>query len=270
MRVIGVHADVLVATSRMWQTNCAIVRNGDTRSGGSTGSTKGECFVIDSPVLPDELELLPAVLERAGFQCSGLLATHADWDHLLGRLAFPSAALGVAETTAARLTAEPGAAVRELRAFDDEHYLHRSAPLSLGQLQSLPVPGHCEIGETELELHPTDGHTADGMAIWIGSARVLVCGDYVSPVEVPMISAGGSRDGYLATLRRLEPLIDASAYVVPGHGEVLEGARAAAILREDVNYLAKLPDAELPIARRGAAQRAIHAANVQRVRAGAS
>jgi glyoxylase-like metal-dependent hydrolase (beta-lactamase superfamily II) len=78
-----------------------------------------------------------------------------------------------------------------------------------------------------------------------------------------MISAGGSRDGYLATLRRLEPLVDAAAYVVPGHGEVLEGARAAAILREDVNYLAKLPDGELPIARRSPAQRAIHEANVK-------
>ena len=44
---------------------------------------------------------------------------------------------------------------------------------------------------------------------------------------------------------------------------MIDGARAAAILREDVNYLAKLPDAELPMARRGAAQRAIHAENVQ-------
>ena len=128
------------------------------------------------------------------------------------------------------------------------------------------MPGHCEIGETELELHPADGHTADGMAIWIGWARVLVAGDYISPVEVPMISAGGSRDAYLATLRRLEPLVDAAAHVVPGHGEVIDGARAAAILREDVNYLAKLPDAELPMARRGAAQRAIHAENVRRTR----
>jgi len=268
MRVIGLHADVLVATSRIWQTTCTIVRSAGSRSGGSTRPGTSECFVIDSPVLPDELELLPAVLERAGFRCSGLLATHADWDHLLGRLAFAGAALGVAETTAARLTAEPGTAARQLRAFDDEHYVDRSAPLSLGQLQSLPVPGHCEIGESELELHPADGHTADGMAIWIPWARVLVCGDYVSPVEVPMISSGGSRDGYLATLRRLEPLVEAAAYVVPGHGEVLEGARAAAILREDVNYLAKLPDAELPIARRGEPQHAIHAANVQRVRAG--
>ncbi len=257
MRVIGLHTDVLVATSRIWQTTCTIVRNG------------AECFVIDSPVLPDELDLLPAVLERAGFDCSGLLATHGDWDHLLGRLAFPGAALGVSETTAARLAAEPGVAARDLRCFDDEHYVDRPAPLALGQVQALPVPGHCEIGDEELELHPADGHTADGMAVWIPWARVLVAGDYISPVEVPMLSEGGSRDGYLATLRRLEALVDGAAYVVPGHGEVLEGARAAAIMREDVNYLAKLPDAELPLARRGEAQRAIHADNVKRVRASA-
>lgn len=254
MRVVGLHSDVLVATSRVWQTTCTIVRSGD------------ECFVVDSPVFPDELEVLPAVLEHAGFELTGLLATHADWDHLLGRLAFPGAALGVAETTAARLAAEPGAAARGLRAFDDEHYLDRPAPLSLGQVQALPVPGHCAIGEQELELHPADGHTADGMAIWIGWARVLVCGDYVSPVEVPMLSDGGSRDAYSATLRRLAPLVDAASYVVPGHGEVLAAARAAAIVREDLTYLAELPDAELPIARRGEAQRAIHAANVARVR----
>jgi glyoxylase-like metal-dependent hydrolase (beta-lactamase superfamily II) len=254
VRVVGLHRDVLVVTSRVWQTTCTIVRSGE------------ECFVIDSPVFPDELEVLPSVVERAGFPFTGLLATHADWDHLLGRLAFPSASLGVAETTAARLVAEPGAAARELRAFDDEHYLDRPAPLSLGQVQALPVPGHCEIGDEQLELHPADGHTADGLAAWIGWARVLVCGDYLSPVEVPMISAGGSRDGYLATLRRLEPLVDAAAYVVPGHGDPLEGARAAAILREDVNYLAKLPDAELPLARRSPAQRAIHEENVKRVR----
>ena len=42
--------------------------------------------MIDSPVYPDELEALGGVLEQAGFPVSGLLATHADWDHLLGRL----------------------------------------------------------------------------------------------------------------------------------------------------------------------------------------
>jgi len=138
-------------------------------------------------------------------------------------------------------------------------------PLALGQLQALPVPGHCAIGDEEIELHPADGHTADGMAAWITWAGVLVCGDYLSPVEIPMLSAGGSRDAYLATLRRLEPLADGAEHVVPGHGEVLDGPRAAAILREDVAYLEALPQAALPLARRSARQREIHRANVARM-----
>ena len=242
-----------MATSRVWQTTCTIVRSG------------AEAFVVDSPVYPDELEVLPAVLEQAQFPLSGLLVTHADWDHLLARLAFPAAAIGCAETTAARLAAEPGAAARELRAFDAEHYVARDRPLSLGEVQALPVPGKLEVGGRELELHPADGHTADGMAIWVPWARVLVCGDYLSPVEIPAISEGGSRSAYLATLARLEPLVAQAAHVVPGHGEPLDATRAAAILREDRAYLEALPDAKLPLARRTPAQEKIHAENVARL-----
>jgi glyoxylase-like metal-dependent hydrolase (beta-lactamase superfamily II) len=241
-----VHADVLVATSRVYQTSCTAIRSGE------------EGFVVDSPVYPDELEVLPAVLEQAGFSASGLLATHGDWDHLLGRLAFPGAALGVAETTAARLTGGPGAAQRELRAFDEEHYVERPSPLSLGQVQALPVPGHVELGGQEIELHSADGHTADGMALWVPWAGVLVCGDYLSPVEIPMLSESGSRGAYLATLERLRPLVAQAQWVVPGHGAPTEGPRASEILDEDVRYLT---DWELPASRRTAAQKAIDESN---------
>jgi glyoxylase-like metal-dependent hydrolase (beta-lactamase superfamily II) len=101
--------------------------------------------------------------------------------------------------------------------------------------------------------------------VWIGWARVLVCGDYLSPVELPMLSEGGSRDAYLATLRRLEPLVAQAEYVVPGHGAVMEGPQATAVLREDVAYLEALPDGELPLARRSPPQQAIHARNLERV-----
>ena len=254
MRVVSVHPDVLVATSRVFQTTCTVVRAGE-------GDT--EAFVVDSPVFPDELDVLPALLEQAGFGFSGLLATHGDWDHLLGRLAFPGAALGCAETTAARLTGEPGAAARGLRSFDAEHYVVRERPLSLGHVEALPVPGHLGIGERELELHPAEGHTADGMAVLVPWARVLVCGDYLSPVELPMLSPGGSRSAYLATLRRLEGLLDRVDTVVPGHGEPMDAVRAAAILREDVAYLEGLPDGQLPLARRDEAQQRIHAENLR-------
>lgn len=249
MRVVGLHEDVIVCTSAFWQTTCTVVRSGD------------EAFVIDSPVLPDELDALPAMLEQVGWACSGLIATHGDWDHLLGRLAFPGAALGVAETTAARLTASPGAAARELRAFDDEHYCERPRPLQLGELQALPVPGKLGVGDEELELHPTEGHVPEGMAVWIPWARILVCGDYLSPVEIPMLSPGGSVSAYRATLERLRPLVEQADHVVPGHGAVLDGARAAAILREDLTYLETW---ELPLARRSGEQRRIHGENLER------
>jgi glyoxylase-like metal-dependent hydrolase (beta-lactamase superfamily II) len=220
-------------------------------------------------VLPDELELLPAIAEQAGFRVVGRIATHADWDHLLGGYSFPDAPLAAAETSAARLRNEPGAAQRELREFDDEHYVERPGPLSLPTPQMLPVPGHCGLGEHELELHPADGHTADGMAVLIPWAGVLVCGDYLSPVEIPWISEDGSASAYLATLDRLEPLVERAEHVVPGHGTVVDAERALALLREDRAYLQALLEqgagAPLPLARRTGAQRKIHAENVSRV-----
>ncbi len=260
MRVVSLHPDVLVATSAGWQTTCTIVRGAVDGADGSDGAPAAEAFVVDSPVLPQELEVLPTLLAQSGFPFTGLLATHGDWDHLLGRLAFGAdAPLGVPETTAARLTGEPGQAARELRDFDEQWYVTRPSPLSLGQLQALPVPGHLDVGDHTLDLHPTGGHTADGMAVWIPWARILVAGDHLSPVELPMLSPGGSRSAYAATLERLRPLVEQADHVVPGHGEVLDGPRALAILREDLTYL---EDWKLPIARRDAQQRRVHAANL--------
>jgi glyoxylase-like metal-dependent hydrolase (beta-lactamase superfamily II) len=253
LRAVGLHEDVIAVTSRAYATGCVLVRNG------------GEAFCIDSPVFPDELEILPAVAEQAGFSVVGVLATHADWDHLLAGYAFPDAPLGAAESSAARLINEPGAAQRELRDFDDELYVTRPKPLSLPGAQRLATPGYVDIGSQMLELHPADGHTADGMAVWVPWARVLVAGDYLSPVEIPMLSPGGSIAAYIATLSRLEPLVEQADHVVPGHGGPIDATRALAILREDRAYLEALrrgEDPQLPIARRTKAQRAIHAKNL--------
>jgi glyoxylase-like metal-dependent hydrolase (beta-lactamase superfamily II) len=261
MRAISVHEDVIVLESRLWQTTCTIVR-----SGPSSNGPHEEGFVIDSPVLPDELELLPALLEQSKFPFTGLLATHGDFDHLLGRLAFPGAPMAVAETTAARLRAHPGAAQRALRDLDERFYLARPAPLALGSIEALPVPGYCGLGERDLELHPADGHTVDGMALWLGWAGVLVCGDYLSPVEIPTPEA--SIDAYLATLARLAPLVAQATHVVAGHGGVMSGEKAATILLEDREYLEALqrtPAATaLPVGRADAEQRRLHAANLAR------
>jgi len=267
VQAVSLHRDVIVVTSQLFAAHCTIVR----APGG-----EDEAFAIDSPVLPEELELLAPLVEQARFPTPrGLLATHGDWDHVLGPLAFAEATLGCAESTVARLGGEAGAAQRALRRFDEELHIQRRRPLSLGSIQALAVPGRGGIGEAELELHPATGHTADGMAVWIGWARVLVAGDYLSPIELPMLGdrdAAGRADvldDYLATLDRLRSLVTAADHVVPGHGPALDGPAALRVLDEDVAYLQALrergADAELPPRRRSQVQRELHAQNVARV-----
>jgi hydroxyacylglutathione hydrolase len=248
VRAVGVHPDAVVVTSRMWQTTCTAIRAGD------------EAMLIDSPYFPDELEALPALLAQAGFGVSALLATHADYDHLLGRAAYPALALGVGESTAIRLREEPGVAQKELRDADAEHYVERSAPLSLGSYQSLPVPGYIGLGGEELELHPAEGHTADGTAVFARWAGVLCVGDYLSDVEIPLISEKGSLEEYRATLARLAPLVEAAEAIVPGHGSPHDRNTALRLLDEDLEYLDGFE--KIPPGRDTARQREIHADNV--------
>jgi len=70
VKAVGLHADVIAITSRFWQTTATLVRSGE------------EAFLLDSPVLPDELELLPALAEQSGFRVVGRIATPADWEHI--------------------------------------------------------------------------------------------------------------------------------------------------------------------------------------------
>jgi glyoxylase-like metal-dependent hydrolase (beta-lactamase superfamily II) len=256
MRAVALGRDALVVTSSIWQTNAVALRSGE------------EAVLIDSPYFPDELEMLPALLDQAGFTPSGLLATHADYDHLLGRLAFPGMALGVGELTGERLRREPGAAQRALRDADAKHYVARSAPLSLGQVQELPVPGKIELGTEELEAHPAEGHTADGVAYVARFASAMFCGDYLSDVEIPMISPGGALDDYRATLARLAPLIEMVDTVVPGHGAPHDREATLRILDEDLEYLDALErggEVKLPKGRDSAEQKRIHGENIDRL-----
>jgi glyoxylase-like metal-dependent hydrolase (beta-lactamase superfamily II) len=222
VKVIAVHEDALVLTSSLWQTNAVALRSGE------------EAMLVDSPYFPDELEMLPEMLRQSGFEPVGLLATHGDWDHLLGRLAFPEASLGVAESTGVRIREQPGVAQKKLRDADNSYYVRRPRPLSLGSYQPLPVPGKLELGDEELELHPAEGHTGDGMMLLARWCGVLVCGDYLSDVELPTWT---DKALYRKTLDRLRGLVGEAEVVVPGHGSPMPREAALRVLEEDVAYL---------------------------------
>jgi glyoxylase-like metal-dependent hydrolase (beta-lactamase superfamily II) len=258
VRAVAINPNLIVLVSAVWQTTSTAVRADD------------EGFLIDSPVLPEELDALPAVLEQAGFPLSGLLCTHGDWDHLLARAAFHEVSLGAGQPTCERLQRNRDEQQAELDAFDAEFYLEGRPALSFDRLQPLPVPGRLGLGAIhELELYPAPGHTADGTAFWLPWMSVLVCGDYLSPHEIPAVSNDGSVAAYIETLERLRPLVAQAETVVPGHGAPISGERAAEVLEEDHVYLqglaARGASASMPRGGDQPAQLRVHAENARRV-----
>jgi glyoxylase-like metal-dependent hydrolase (beta-lactamase superfamily II) len=129
---------------------------------------------------------------------------------------------------------------------------------SRGSYQSLPVPGFVGLGGEELELHPAEGHTADGTAVFARWAGVLCVGDYLSDVEIPIVH---DPDEYRATLARLAPLVEAADTIVPGHGSPHDRDTALRLLDEDLAYLDGF--GKLPAGRDTKCQRQIHEENLR-------
>ena len=162
--------------------------------------------MIDSPVLPEELDALPR-RARAG-RVPGLgPAGHPR------RLGPPARPPGVPRRCARRAGRAPPSGWRpsrarpsaSLRDFDDEHYVVRDAAAVAG---SGAVAARCRAGSSSAPTASssscppaaTPPTASRSGAPWLG---VLVCGDYLSPVEIPMLSTGGGIDAYLETLERL-------------------------------------------------------------------
>jgi hypothetical protein len=94
-------------------------------------------------------------------------------------------------------------------------------------------------------------------------------GDYLSDVEIPMISEGGSLGEYRATLARLSALVEAVKVVVPGQASPHDRDTALRLIDADADYLEALERGDerpkLPAGRDTKAQRRIHGENLARV-----
>ncbi|HEX2233541.1 MAG TPA: hypothetical protein VHG69_09270, partial [Thermoleophilaceae bacterium] len=55
---------------------------------------------------------------------------------------------------------------------------------------------------------PSEVCPSAGIALFAAWCGVLVCGDYLSDVEIPGLGDGGSLDAYRATLARLGALVE--------------------------------------------------------------
>lgn len=88
----------------------------------------------------------------------------------------------------------------------------------------------CDLGGLTARILPAPGHTPSNLLVWVEAERVLFAGDTVVSGYLPNLESGDAElwRTWLAALDRIEALQPET--LVPGHGEVLCGARILAEL----------------------------------------
>ncbi|KAA1423721.1 MBL fold metallo-hydrolase [Mumia zhuanghuii] len=257
--LVEIAPGVLVATHPFCATTTTVVVGADGR----------ECLLVDPAVTAEEIDALAAALAARGLTVTGAFSTHPHWDHLLWRPALGDAPRWATAAGARRALEVTDDNVRKAHeALDgvDTSGMARVVALPAGAT-ALPWSGRaCRVVEHA-------AHAQGHAALLVTDARVLVAGDMLSDVEVPLLDLEAARpwDDYAEALDRFAEIALSIEVVVPGHGTVGDRAELLRRIAADRTYLAALPLDEEPDDPRLAGSAdwllAEHAAARQRVRA---
>jgi len=217
---------VLVATEQDLTTNSTAV----THPGGG-------CLLIDPAVSAADLAALAADLTGNGLAPRAGFATHPHWDHVLWSRALGDVPRYAAAAAAADIAAEHDELADYLRTRSPGHDLDLA-----GRLTALPDgAGLIPWDGPEAQLVVHDGHAPGHAAVFFPHTGVLVAGDMLSDMEIPILAT--ERDDALAEYRTgLGKLagIRGVRWLVPGHGQVTDGAGFRARVDADRRYLDRL------------------------------
>jgi len=228
---------VLIHESKFCQSNAVVVQ-------GRAG-----VLLIDVRILGSEMAALADDLRELGQPVVAGFSTHPHWDHLLSH---PE--LGAAPRYG---TARCATTVRAF--LSDANWKTLIAPLippDIAEQVPLDLLGIITGLPAETTRFPWDGpqvriiehraHAPGHAALLIEKARVLIAGDMLSDVLIPMLDLNDTTDpieGYLAALRLLEDVAGDVDIVVPGHGSIGAADQIAARIDQDRTYVQALRDA---------------------------
>jgi glyoxylase-like metal-dependent hydrolase (beta-lactamase superfamily II) len=229
---------VLIHVSEVVQSNTVVVQG------------RGGVLLIDPGIQRDELACLANDLSDSGQTVVAGFSTHPDWDHLLWH-----ASLGQAPRYG---TARCAAYIRDLLSNADwKARVAEVLPPEFAEEIPLDLLGLITGLPTDAAQIPWDGptvriiehqaHAPGHAALLIEEHRVLVAGDMLSDVLIPMLDLNGADpiEDYLAALRLLEGVADGVDVLIPGHGSIGEADHVHARIDQDRAYLHALRDAHV-------------------------
>jgi glyoxylase-like metal-dependent hydrolase (beta-lactamase superfamily II) len=196
--------------------------------------------VVDPGIAGSDLHELADDVDRLGVPVVAGFSTHPHWDHLLWHPRF-----GDVPRYATAANARTARDARErAQAMAEE-----SAPGIPVELIGLltPLPG--DHGPVPGEIIEHEAHAVGHAAVLLADRGVLVAGDMLSDVLIPMLDPRrpGQLDAYEAAVDRLEQHARNVDVLVPGHGAVARGPEVAARFAADRAYLDALRRGAEPV-----------------------
>ena len=226
---------VLTHQSELLQNNTAVVR-------GEAG-----VLLIDPGIQRSEMTCLANDLRQLRQPVVAGFATHPDWDHVLWH-----AELGEAPRYG---TARCAAAMRELLASPDwEARVAENLPPEIAEDVPLDLFGRITGLPAETVRLPWAGpdvlivehraHAEGHAALLIEASRVLVAGDMLSDVLIPMLdlAAADPIEDYLDALLLLEDASGDVEVLIPGHGSIAGADALRGRIEQDRAYVQALRD----------------------------
>jgi glyoxylase-like metal-dependent hydrolase (beta-lactamase superfamily II) len=227
---------VLIHASEFMHSNAVVVQ-------GRAG-----VLLIDPGVTGSEIACLADDLRELGEPVVAGFSTHPHWDHLLWHAelgAAPRHGTARCAVTARDRLSDAGAKARIAALIPPD--IAEQVPLDLlGVISGLPA---------ETAQVPWDGplvriiehqaHAPGHAALLIEERGVLVAGDMLSDVLIPMLDLNDTADpieDYLAALRLLEGVAGDVDVVVPGHGSIGGADQVHARIDQDRAYVHALRD----------------------------
>src|SRR6266516_1282809 len=223
---------VLIHQSEFMQSNAVVVQ-------GRAG-----VLLIDPGVTGYEIACLANDLRELGQTVVAGFSTHPHWDHLLwhARLgAAPRYGTARCAATVRDRLSDPGAKARIAALVP---------PDLLGLITGLPAEtAQIPWDGPQARIIEHQAHAPGHAALLIEERGVLVAGDMLSEVLIPMLDLNDTADpieDYLAALRLLEGVTGDVDVVVPGHGSEGGADEVRSRIERDRAYVLALREGHVP------------------------
>lgn len=202
----GVH----VATSAVYLTTSTVLVANDRT-----------CLVVDPGVTAHEIDVLSSAIRQHGWTPIAVWSTHGHWDHLLDGGIFTglprwSGGWPVDVETLMNERDEDEELARVLLASPGD------SPASVVVTPPVPFPSVGDLLDWSgppVRVVTHGAHAPGSTSLVVPSADVLVAGDLLSDVEIPLLDLS-SPDPVGSYREALTQLAGSASLVVPGHGHV--------------------------------------------------